>query len=416
MERAPHAWHDGRLEGGQSFRVPQRACVGELHVLDERFAQDSTLAKLANSPIELCSMRLGTRKAGSIGRGRARHRCVRRWGWAKIDHVECLSDEVMAAWADGLLENEERQQVASHLETCLNCKDLASELAHAGRDHHTGLLGGRYRLDCFIAEGASGTVWAARDTQQGRNVAVKILRQSTTESRARLMRELDAGRSVDHPSVLKALDLVVEREEIGLVFDLLEGLTLRDKLAAHGPLSPLDALALIATLADGLAAIHRVGVVHRDIKPANIFIQSSGAATIIDLGLAKITYEAPTAISSNIRAFKTRPGAAVGTPLYMAPEQLRHATSGRPCDIWSLGVVAHECMTGRRPYDAATPASLLSAIMRLHDSTLDGLSHLDPKLSGLVTAMLQIDASARPTAESIASASRLLLRALRGTS
>lgn len=322
----------------------------------------------------------------------------------------------MAAWADGLLENDERHQVASHLETCLNCRDLASELAHGGRDLHTGLLGGRYRLDCFIAEGASGTVWAAHDTHQGRNVAVKILRQPTTESRARLMRELDAGRSVDHRSVLKALDLVVEGDEIGLVFDLLDGLTLRDKLAAHGPLVALGALELIATLADGLAAIHRVGVVHRDIKPANIFIQSSGDATIIDLGLAKMTYEAPTTVASSIRAFKTRPGAAVGTPLYMAPEQLRHATAGKACDIWSLGVVAHECLTGRRPYDATTPASLLSAIMQLQNSTFDGLAHLDPKVSALVAAMLQIDASARPTAESIGSTSRLLVRALRGNS
>ncbi len=220
---------------------------------------------------------------------------------------------------------------------------------------------GRWRLERVLGEGATARVFAACHVDVARHVAVKVLhteRVLDPVARERFMREADALARVRHPSIVPLLDAGVEDGVAYVVMDLIEGDTLAAHLAQHGPLAPAHAARLARDLAAGLAAVHGCGVVHRDVKPANVLLQPAGAAflpVLVDFGAA---WFADPASGGTL----TLRGELIGTPAYMSPEQGAGLALDARADVYALGVLLYECLTGRRPYAGPTwQATLLAA-------------------------------------------------------
>ena len=194
---------------------------------------------------------------------------------------------------------------------------------------------GPYRIVSLLGAGGMGEVYRAHDPRLGRDVAIKILpphRDFDPDAVARFTREARAVAALSHPGILTIHDIGQEDGHLFLVTELLEGETLRRRLS-RGPLPWRQALDVASAVASGLAAAHARGIVHRDLKPENVFVTSSGAAKILDFGVAKLVDPQITGTRTSPAVELTAPGAAVGTLAYMAPEQLegsRRRSPGRP--------------------------------------------------------------------------------------
>jgi TolB-like protein len=226
---------------------------------------------------------------------------------------------------------------------------------------------GPYEIEGELGRGGMGEVYRARDTRLGRSVAVKILPPEfagDAESVRRFEKEARAVASLSHPNIVTILDV---GEEAGLryaVAELVEGETLRTRLA-RGPLSPREASEIGAQLAQGLAAAHDKGVVHRDIKPENVVLTPAGFARILDFGLAKKSALAEAAEEEATKsALLTEPGVIAGTVGYMSPEQVRGEPVDGRSDVFSLGVVLWEMLTGNRPFRGGSQVETLHAILK----------------------------------------------------
>jgi len=234
---------------------------------------------------------------------------------------------------------------------------------------------GPYEIVAPLGAGGMGEVYRARDTRLGRDVAVKVLPQhlsSSAEVRARFEREAKTVSGLNHPHVCVLHDVGREGTTDYLVMELVEGETLAQRLS-RGALPVPDVLKLGAQIADALDRAHRAGVVHRDLKPGNIML-TRGGAKLMDFGLARATGLAGAGNGSGalggmtqsptIAQPLTAEGSIVGTFQYMSPEQLEGREADPRSDLWALGCVLYEMTTGRRAFDGATQASLISAIMR----------------------------------------------------
>jgi pimeloyl-ACP methyl ester carboxylesterase len=234
---------------------------------------------------------------------------------------------------------------------------------------------GPYEVLAPVGAGGMGEVYRARDTRLGRDVAVKVLTSlmsENSEARARFEREARVVSALNHPHICVVHDLGREGEIDYLVMELIEGESLAQRIA-RGPLPTADVLRIGAEIADALDRAHRAGVVHRDLKPGNVMLSKSGAK-LMDFGLARESrlrgvlrgsgFEAAMSESPTIAAPLTAEGTFVGTSLYMAPEQLEGREPDARGDLWALGCVLYEMATGRRAYDGATSASLISSIMK----------------------------------------------------
>jgi TolB-like protein len=240
-----------------------------------------------------------------------------------------------------------------------------------------------------------GEVYRARDTRLNREVAVKILAAglaSDPESVRRFDKEAKAVASLSHPNIVTLLDVGEQDGVRYAVAELVTGQTLRSLLAA-GPLRPREASEIAAQVAQGLAAAHEKGVVHRDIKPDNVVITPSGLARILDFGLAKssdseiaasVLDEEPTR-----SALLTEPGVVAGTVGYMSPEQVRGESVDGRSDIFSLGVVLWEMLTGRRPFRGDSQVETLNAILKEEPSSDPTLAGLTPELERIVRRCLE---------------------------
>jgi eukaryotic-like serine/threonine-protein kinase len=207
-----------------------------------------------------------------------------------------------------------------------------------------GLLAGRYRLESRIAAGGMGEVWRAADLVLGRPVAVKLLPAGYAqhpETLARFRAEARHAAAVSHPGIAQVYDYgdASEGQPPFLVMELVDGRPLTQLLAA-GPLGQERTLDLIAQVAAGLAAAHAAGLVHRDIKAGNLLVSAGGTVKITDFGIAYAAGSAPL----------TRTGTVIGTPAYLAPERLAGAVAGPASDLYSLGIVAYECLAGAVPF------------------------------------------------------------------
>ncbi len=297
--------------------------------------------------------------------------------------------------------------LAAGIEAALGREDDAAPSLSPGER-----LGDRYRIEAFIDRGGMGEVYRATDQDLDAPVALKVIRRDFAAAPAslqRLKQEVLSARSVTHPNVCRIFDFGrdTERELSFLTMELLPGETLEARLRAEGPLTPEDARTLFAQLADALDSAHAAGIVHRDVKSANVMLVPSPGGVrpvITDFGLAL-----PRRVAGASDA-APRPSAepTAGTPAYMSPEQVLGHALGPASDLYSLGVVLYEALTGRRPFDGDTPLEVARA--RLHETppVPSRLARLDPGWDPVILRLLE-----REPADRYATA-RAAFRALEG--
>jgi serine/threonine-protein kinase len=219
------------------------------------------------------------------------------------------------------------------------------------------VLAGRYRLERRIASGGMAEVWEATDQVLTRRVAVKLLHGHLARDESfvkRFRAEAIASARLAHPSIVSVYDTFADGGLEGIVMELVSGTTMRADLDQHGPMK-LDAVLAIGTqVADALGAAHATGLVHRDVKPANILLSADGRVLVADFGIAK------AAQGNDL----TSDGAIVGTAKYLAPEQVEGAAIDGRTDLYALGVVLYEALTGTPPFVADTDTG--TALARLH--------------------------------------------------
>jgi eukaryotic-like serine/threonine-protein kinase len=250
---------------------------------------------------------------------------------------------------------------------------LATDRTPSRPDSPTGIptvLGrtlGHYQIISLIGKGGMGEVYRARDLRLERDVAVKILPArlaADPDALPRFEREAKAVAALSHPNILAIHDFGHEEGACYAVMELLEGENLRARLA-RGPLPWRQAAQVGAAVADGLAAAHAKGIIHRDIKPENIFLNADGQVKILDFGIARVKQQYGAAASEAATLPETtEPGKIIGTIGYMSPEQLRGETVDAPSDLFSLGSVVYEMVSGRRPFARETVTETMAAILR----------------------------------------------------
>ncbi|HET9480666.1 MAG TPA: protein kinase [Candidatus Polarisedimenticolia bacterium] len=252
---------------------------------------------------------------------------------------------------------------------------------------------GPYEILSPLGAGGMGEVFRARDTRLGREVAVKVLPARVAgdaEALARFEREARAVASLSHPNILAIHDFGREGEIAYSVTELVEGETLRARLA-DGPLPVRKAVDCAQQVARGLAAAHDKGVVHRDLKPENIIVTSDGRVKILDFGLAKTALAAPGDLtdSPTVQA-GTMPGTVLGTLGYMSPEQVRGQALDHRTDIFSFGLVLHEMLTARPVFRRDTAADTMSAILKEDPPELSPVNRaVSPALERIVLHCLE---------------------------
>ncbi|NUP19165.1 MAG: serine/threonine protein kinase [Streptomyces sp.] len=257
-----------------------------------------------------------------------------------------------------------------------------------------GLLANRYQLLERLGRGAMGEVWRAADQFLGCPVAVKLLHAEGPADAARFRLEAQTAGRLNHPNVVGMYDFGSDGDRLYLVMELVDGWTLAQERSRYGALPPRDAVAIAAQAAAGLAAAHQQGVIHRDVKPANVILTADGAAKIADFGIARF---------ADIASGLTVTGKIVGTADYLAPERALGRPAQPASDVYSLGCVLHELLTGQPPFNGATSL----AVVRQHvDDTPLPPARLRPgipqPLSDYVLRLLSKDPSRRPTAEETA--------------
>jgi len=249
---------------------------------------------------------------------------------------------------------------------------------------------GNYRLIERIGTGGMGEVWRAEDTKLLRHVAIKILpRQlaADAEWKERFLREARAIAQVNHPAIATIYSIDEHEDTLFMVMELVEGEPL-SQMIARGPLTPADAVRVAAHVADGLAEAHEKGIVHRDIKPDNILV-SKKVVKILDFGIAK-------QIGGTADPSLTQGGMVIGTPHYMSPEQaLGRAVEART-DIFSLGVVLYEMLSGTKPFQAeAATQVLLQIVMNEPRDIAEAAPAVTPALAAIVRRCMEKQADNR---------------------
>ncbi|MFD4631011.1 protein kinase [Streptomyces sp. NPDC058284] len=246
---------------------------------------------------------------------------------------------------------------------------------------HGQLLADRYRLTDLLGQGGMGAVWHAYDEQLGRDVAVKELRLPEhlgAEERAnwiaRLEREARAAARLKHPGIVTVYDRIAGADgRPWIVMELVTGGSLDDLLRQQGPLAPQHAVDIGRQVAAALSAAHQRGITHRDIKPANILIED-GRAVLTDFGIAALEGDATL----------TATGMIMGTPAFMAPEQVRGLPATAASDLWSLGATLYTAVEGRPPFAGTAPSAVLVAVVTEEPAPAVQAGPLAPVLEGLL--------------------------------
>jgi eukaryotic-like serine/threonine-protein kinase len=247
---------------------------------------------------------------------------------------------------------------------------------------------GDYEIVSFLGAGGMGEVYCARDTKLGRSVALKILgRMSSDPDRLRRFeQEARAMAALNHPNIVAIYQFGTHNGVPYLVSELLEGQTLRD-VVRGGPLPGSRVVDCAIQVAEGLHAAHSRGVVHRDLKPENIFVTKEGRTKLLDFGIAKLV-EPDTSSNDSTISKRTDPGAILGTVGYMSPEQIRGQGIDHRTDIFALGAVLYESLSGERPFRGVSSADILSSILREDPLPLANVG-IAPALEMIVRRCLQ---------------------------
>src|SRR2546421_785659 len=259
---------------------------------------------------------------------------------------------------------------------------------------------GPYEIAVPVGAGGMGEVYRARDTRLGRDVAVKVLPSSFSADSDRLHRfeqEACAASALNHPNILIVHDIGTHDGSPYIVSELLEGETLRQRMSGAA-LAQRRVTDYASQIAHGLAAAHEKGIVHRDLKPDNVFITKDGRIKILDFGIAKLTqpdgHQSQTEIPT--RRVDTDPGVVMGTVGYMSPEQVKGRAVDHRSDIFSVGAILYEMLSGRRAFHGESAADTMSAILKEDPPDLsDTNQRISPALEKLVNHCLEKDREAR---------------------
>ena len=342
-----------------------------------------------------------------------RAEAIRRLFDAIVELTSTEQAERLAAIDDTLL----RQEVASLLDayrrsdgTITDLDELRAMLAGPAADVDPHRLVGRrirqYVVEAHLGGGGMGVVYRARDTKLRRHVALKFLpphRSAHPEANERFMREARAASALDHPRI-GTIHEIAETEEgqIFIAMAYYAGQTLKAKITREGPLPVEEAIGHAIQIAEGLARAHEAGIIHRDVKPANVMVTNRGRVKLVDFGLARATGQpalprtgqGPTAVVDQSQL--TRTGQALGTAAYMSPEQARGETVDARTDLWSLGAVLYEMLTGRRPFRRSRPKAVIDAILNEEPKPVSSLQPEVPSvLASVIERCLQKDSNER---------------------
>ncbi|MET9672421.1 serine/threonine-protein kinase [Streptomyces sp. NPDC006482] len=260
------------------------------------------------------------------------------------------------------------------------------------------VIGGRYELATVIGQGGMGQVWTAYDGRLDRRVAVKLLRPAgiagpataADELRRRFVRECRVTAQVDHPGLVTVHDAGSDGDELYLVMQYVDGADLADHLAENDPYPWEWAVCVAAQLCAVLAAVHAVPIVHRDLKPRNVMIRPDGTVTVLDLGVASVLDTDTTRL--------THTGSPIGSPAYMAPEQAMGGAVGPYTDLYALGALLHELLSGDVPFSGSTALGVLHRHLYEPPKPIRQLRPEVPEpLEALVLRLLAKDPRDRPS-------------------
>jgi serine/threonine protein kinase len=244
---------------------------------------------------------------------------------------------------------------------------------------------GRYRIERLLGQGGMGLLYLAIDPALGRRLAIKLLRDDSPELRERFSREARAAATLNHRHIVGIYDVGDHEGQPFIAMEYLEGRTLAEIMVAGeaGPLS--RRLAIVEAICDGLAHAHRHGVIHRDVKPANVMIASDGAVKVMDFGIARIG-------SVGV----TQAGSVLGSPGYMAPEQIRGQETDARTDVFAVGTILYELIAGRNAYAGSDPMAVMWKVVNEPPESLGAVvPGIDPALVVLVDRAMARDPSAR---------------------
>ncbi|MGW2815448.1 protein kinase domain-containing protein [Streptomyces sp. NPDC001415] len=262
------------------------------------------------------------------------------------------------------------------------------------------VVAGRYELAALLGQGGMGQVWTAYDQRLDRRVAVKLLRpdrvagvgsaDEVDELRRRFVRECRVTAQVDHPGLVTVHDAGSDGDDLYLVMQYVEGADLADHLAEHEPYPWPWTVAVAAQLCAVLSAVHAVPIVHRDLKPRNVMVRPDGTVTVLDLGVASVLDSDTTRL--------THTGSPIGSPAYMAPEQAMGGTVGPYTDLYALGVLLHELLSGDVPFAGSTALGVLHRHLYEPPVPVRSLRPEVPEpLEALVLRLLAKDPQSRPS-------------------
>lgn len=304
----------------------------------------------------------------------------------------------------GIRSREERLQARVRgLRREMEQSGAVSEVAEPGRAAPDQVIAGRYQVRRELGAGGMGTVYLAYDRELGEDVALKMLHPSLLaedpQRLERLRSEIKLARKISHPNVVRSHDIGEWEGKYYITMEFIRGVTVADLLEKRGRLTVESTLAIGTQLADALAVAHDQEIMHRDIKPQNLMIDESGVLKVADFGLART-------VQRDKRL--TQAGYIIGTVSYMAPEQLVGGELDARTDLYAVGLVLFECLTGRLPYEASSPMAILAAIAdRKVPDVSNFSSDVPPALGAVISRLLQHEpekrfASARELAEALA--------------
>jgi serine/threonine protein kinase len=260
-----------------------------------------------------------------------------------------------------------------------------------------GSIFGRYQVLSTLGAGGMGEVFLAHDTRLNRRVALKLLRATDSVDPDRLRRfvqEARAASALTHPKIAVVYDIGEHEGSAFIAMEYVEGRSLAEQLRA-GPLSPRDVIAIGTQVAEALQAAHAIGIVHRDVKPSNVMITAAAQVKVLDFGLAKFVTIAAMDPEAETRLWTTAPHIVVGTAAYMSPEQSLGTTVDHRSDLFSLGVLLYETVTGRLPFTGTTALDTMDRIRHAEAEAIKSLHPHADELDRIIRKCLAKDPARR---------------------
>src|SRR5438874_7499390 len=317
---------------------------------------------------------------------------------ARFVNSACAGDEALRREVEALLGSHER--ASTFIET--SPASIATRIIEAGQsDLLLGQTFGHYKISKRIGSGGMGEVYLATDVTAGRKAALKLLPMRFTGDASRLKRFQQEARAVvalNHPNILTVYEIGEDHSTHYIASEMIEGETLRQRLM-RGRMELSEAVDVAIQVASALAAAHEAGIVHRDINPGNIMLRPDRYVKVLDFGIAKLAeQEAPAAMPKDeaLLLVETNLGSILGTVPYMSPEQARGAQVDKGTDIWSLGVVLYEMVTGHQPFMGDTPREVMTSVLEKEPPPLTSYIRQSPaELQQIISKALRKDQSER---------------------